>query len=354
MRIVKATHARAPVRIDLAGGTLDIWPLGLALRQPAVTVNAALDLPVEVRIRPTTDESITLCSEDLGHEVRYVDLAALQAALGNGSCPLALLGEAVAASDPDGGFTLTTSSPLPAGSGLGGSSALLIALMGALGAARGVHAEPTAIQALAQDVETRLLRTPTGYQDYYPPLLGGCLALCREVGGLAIDRIDMVLGPLQSRLRLAYTGEPHESGITNWGVVRAFLDGEESTIRALESIAEHAARVRDALTAGDLDGALAGMLADGEARRRMAPGVSTPTIEALDEAVRDAGALGSKICGAGGGGCVLILLPDPGDAPGVDAAVDAALTVGPWEPLPVRLAPEGLAIEGLPAAPLGE
>jgi D-glycero-alpha-D-manno-heptose-7-phosphate kinase len=82
----------------------------------------------------------------------------------------------------------------------------------------------------------------------------------------------------------------------------------------------------------------------------MAPGVTTPGIEALDEAMRATGALGTKICGAGGGGCVLILLPDPKNHPRVGEAIDAALAAGPWEPLPLRLSAVGLVLEQAPEA----
>ena len=205
--------------------------------------------------------------------------------------------------------------------------------------------EPRALQPIAQDVETALLATPTGYQDYFPPLLGGCLALERRVGGLGIERLPVDLEALGARLRLAYTGEPHESGITNWGVVRAYIDGERTTVDALHAIAEQATTARDALSRGDLDAAFDAILADGAARRVMAPGVSTPTIEALDAAVREAGALGTKICGAGGGGCVLILLPDAAAGP----AVDAALAAGPCEPMALELVAEGLRVESAPA-----
>lgn len=343
MMIVEAVLARAPVRIDLAGGTLDIWPINLALGRPAVTVNAALDLPVEARVRPTADGSIRLASRDLGQEVTYADRSALELALAEGRCPLALLGLAARAADLEEGFALETHSPLPAGSGLGGSSALLGAVLGALHAAAGRDIAPHEIQPLAQDVETALLGTPTGYQDYFPPLLGGCLALERRIGDLVVDRLPVDRGALAARLRLAYTGEPHVSGITNWGVVRAYLEGEATTVNALQAIAGHAARVRAALAEDDLDAAFEAILADGNARRAMAPGVSTEGIEALDEAVRRAGALGSKICGAGGGGCVLILLPTAEAGP----AVDEALAAGPWQPLPVALVEDGLVVEPL-------
>ena len=337
--------ARVPVRIDLAGGTLDIWPIPLVLGG-AHTVNAALGLTMEARITPRDDGAIHLESRDLGVSETYDDYAELGYALdGLDSCKLPLLGRAVLQPPYPEGFSLVTHAPLPAGSGLGGSSALLCAIVGALEAAQGRTPEPRALHPRVQEIETHVLGTPTGYQDYFPPLLGGCLDLYRSVGGFDVERLPVDLDALGRRLRLVYTGEPHHSGITNWGVLRAFFDGEKDTVEALWEIKRAAYVLREALAAGDLDAALREILRDGAVRRQMAPGVSTPTIEALDEAMRAAGALGTKICGAGGGGCVLVLLPD--EATG--AAVDAALAAGPWEPMPLKLVSEGLTI-GTPEA----
>ncbi|MDA1194723.1 MAG: hypothetical protein O2894_06020 [Planctomycetota bacterium] len=340
---MRPVRARAPVRIDLAGGTLDIWPLGLCFPPGAVTVNAALDLPVEAEVRPAADETITLRSTDLACEAVYASRAELRRALDEGACELPLLGHAVLALAGRGGLCLTTNADLPAGSGLGGSSALLAATLGALDCAYGGALDARALQALAQDVETSLLRTPTGYQDYFPPLLGGCLALERRVGGLDVHPVPVDLAALAERLRLVWTGEPHHSGLTNWGAVRAYLAGEPATVEALGRIACAARGVWEALAAADLDGALQAMLADGAARHAMAPGIATPTIDALDRAVRAAGALGTKICGAGGGGCVLVLLP----AGSSHSAIDRALEAGPGVVLPLRLTAEGLRLERL-------
>ncbi len=339
---MQSVRVRAPVRIDLAGGTLDIWPLHLILPEPAVTVNAALDLPATAELEAHADSSagIGLVSRDLGTSERHADLDALAASLRAGSCGLPLLAEAVLAVRPRGAFTLTTDAGSPAGAGLGGSSALLCAILAALRAAVDERLPPMELQALAQDVETRVLEKPTGYQDYLPPLFGGCLAIEGAPGGLRVEPLDVGLGALEARLRLVYTGAPHASGITNWGVVRAFLDGEAETVAALEQLAALSRTMRDRLRAGDLDGALALVIQDGVIRRRMAPGVTTPAIEALDEAARRAGALGTKVLGAGGGGCVLVVLVDGDDGNWVETLLADA-----GEPIPLRLAPEGLREE---------
>ncbi len=339
---MKAVRATVPVRIDLAGGTLDIWPLHLALPRPGVTVNAALDVPARADVVLRDDRAIELVSDDLDARRRYDDLDALRAGLADAG-PLALLALAVSAAAPDGGLTLRTRATSPAGAGLGGSSALLGAVLGALFEAKGAPRDREALRALGQDIETALLKTPTGYQDYYPPLYGGCLALEGGLGGIEVEPLPVDLATLERRLRLVYTGEPHHSGMTNWGTVRAYLEGEAETVEALHEIAENARVVRSHLRAARLDEALAGVLTDGGIRRRMAPGVTTPTIESLDAAVRERGALGTKILGAGGGGCVLVLLPDDERATAVDAYLAGALP-GDCLAMPLLLSESGLTI----------
>jgi len=339
---MKPTRARTPSRIDLAGGTLDIWPLHHAMPEPGITVNVAVDVPAQATVKPHTDgrPGIRLVSVDQQKEVAYADLAALRAAE---DCPLRLLSEAVRAVAPEVGFTLTTHATGPAGAGLGGSSALLSAVLGALFESCGRGLEPRAIQPIGQDVETRLLGKPTGYQDYFPPLLGGCLAIEGAVGGLQVEHLPVDLDALAARLRLVYTGAPHFSGVTNWGVYRAYFDGERETVEALHELAGISRTMRTCLREGDLDAALDLVIADGTVRRRMAPGVTTPGIESLDEAVRAAGARGMSVCGAGGGGCVLVVLEADADP----APVDAALAAGPGEVMALRLVSEGLVIEAL-------
>ena len=116
--------ARCPTRIDLAGGTLDIWPIHLLLEEPAVTVNVALDLPVdvEVELRPSTPR-IVLASADQGLRAEYADRAALRAELAGGNPRLPLLGMALEASEIEGGARVEVRATSPKGAGLGGSGA---------------------------------------------------------------------------------------------------------------------------------------------------------------------------------------------------------------------------------------
>jgi D-glycero-alpha-D-manno-heptose-7-phosphate kinase len=288
--------ATAPVRLDLSGGTLDVWPLPYCLGVPAVTVNVALGLHARARVFPTPDggRELRLRSEDQGEGSEHPDLAHLAAAASARAHPLALLARAVLAVPPPAGLTLVTQAAFPQGSGLGGSSALLCATLAALLAHRGDARDGEALCRLAQAVETQVLRAPTGYQDYYPAVLGGCLALEATLEGVHVARLPVDLERLALRLRLVYTGAPHVSGLTNWGVLKAFVDGEARTRTALEAIAQNSLAVRAALEGGDLEAALAGVIEDGRLRREMAPGVSTPLLEEVERRARAAGALARR------------------------------------------------------------
>ncbi len=333
----KEATAVAPVRIDLAGGTLDVWPLPLLLPPPVVTVNVALDLPCRAVARAREDGRIRLVSADGAREAVHPSRDALAEDLARGQAPLPLLGLAALNDGPASGLDLTTSARSPAGGGLGGSSALLVAILGALRTLDGAALDPPALARRAQEIETALLRGPTGYQDYLPALYGGCLAITGGIGGPRVASLPVDLAALGRRLRLVFTGAPHASGLTNWGVLRAYLDGEARTTEAVHEIAQVARDVAAALRAGDLDLALRLVVEEGRVRRRLAPGVATDATDAVEVAARAAGAIGTKILGAGGGGSVLVVVPEP-----TPEGLDEALQAGPGACYPVRLVSEGL------------
>jgi D-glycero-alpha-D-manno-heptose-7-phosphate kinase len=279
-------------------------------------------------------------SADRGERVEHAGVEALRARRADPSSPLRLLARAVEEVVPEGGLRLSTEATSPAGAGLGGSSALLACVVATLARAAGRPLGLEPVRRLAQDLETWVIDGPTGYQDYYPALHGGCLALEGKPGGVEVERLDVDLEHLADRLRLVYTGEPRRSGVTNWGAMKAWFDGEPRTREALVEIARRALDVRAALRAGDLDAALAACVEEGRARRRLAPGIATPATDAVDDAARRAGALGTKILGAGGGGCVLVLLREGGAGAGLDDALRAGGAVA----LPCRPTATGLVL----------
>ncbi len=336
---------RVPVRIDLAGGTLDIWPIHLTLPRPGVTVNVALDVPATVTVEKTVGAAIrvevTGAAGGAPVVSSYPTLDDVRASFTTGDDPNKLFTRAVEALVPEGGVRLSACATAPRGSGLGGSSALLACAVATLSQAVGRPLDREAVRRISQDLETWVIRGPTGYQDYYPPLFGGCLALEGRAGGVVVEKLPVDLPSLSKRLRLVYTGAPHDSGITNWGAMRAYFDGERQTVECLGRIAELSRLVRDELRVGRVDAALEHVVEEGRVRLRMAPGIATEGIRALDRAVRAAGALGTKVLGAGGGGCVLVVLRDEREP----AGLAESLRTGGATPIAVRLPAEGLVIE---------
>jgi D-glycero-alpha-D-manno-heptose-7-phosphate kinase len=122
-------------------------------------------------------------------------------------------------------------------------------------------------------------------------------------------------------------------------VVRRFLEGDPGTRRALEKSGRTAVSVRNALVAGDLERVATLVGEDWDARREMAPAVSSPELEAIIASARKAGALSAKVCGAGGGGCMVIAVPD-----GKRASVEEAVRAAGGSILPYRLVEQGLSL----------
>jgi D-glycero-alpha-D-manno-heptose-7-phosphate kinase len=308
-------EASAPCRVDLAGGTLDIWPLGL-LHRDARTVNVAIDVEVRVRLRRSAAGwSVTQGGSRLDARERHELLASPEGALAG----------LVAEHFDLPPFELELASASPRAAGLGASSALAVALIAAAerwcGAPRSADA---AIVHLARDLEARLMGLPTGIQDHYPALLGGALEIRHRPGGETVRRVPIPLDRLERSMIVVYAGGSHVSAANNFEVVASRLRGDRATTERLESIARAAGAMAAALDEGDLAAAGVALTAEWMARRELAPVVSTPAIEGILATASAAGAWGGKVCGAGGGGCVVILAP----AERRDAVRDAIAPLG--------------------------
>lgn len=331
---MKAVTVTAPARVDLAGGSLDLWPQGL-LVEGALTVNVAVGLRARASLKRDGGEGVGLLSRDLGDGYRWKR--------GQARGRLALLERYVEALGLDGGWSLETGSDVPPGSGLGGSSALSVAVAAALEAASGRRFDPAALVALCRDVEAAHLGIPTGVQDFWPALHGGALAIHYAPGRERVERLTVDLAALGRRLVVAYSGQSRLSARTNWALMKRFLDGDPETVRRLEEVAAVARAMRQALLQGDLDGAGRLLGDEWQARRGLADGVETEEVRRLLEAGRKAGALGGKACGAGGGGCLAFLVPE-----GARWVVESALSEAGARILPAAPSEDGLSVEVVP------
>ena len=324
--------ASAPTRIDLAGGTIDIWPLYL-FHDGATTLNAAISLRAHADIEARSDGRIELRSID-GH--RTVDAANTSALDGAGDLSLlALLAKHYRIENA----TVTTKGESPAGAGIAGSSALCIALCGAMARWADASIEAEDILQVAMNVECQTIKVPTGVQDYRPALYGGIAAVDLRADGIRRVALDVDPHELERRVVLAYTGAPRNSGTNNWEITKRHIDGDRHVFDCFERIRDTAIAMRTALERGDWDAVGRQIAIEWENRKRLAPGVTTPTIETLIERAQAAGATAAKVCGAGGGGCLFCFGP-----PEAHGAIAQALASGGARLLDYRIETEGLRV----------
>ncbi|HVB98461.1 MAG TPA: hypothetical protein VNJ12_03905 [Candidatus Dormibacteraeota bacterium] len=328
MRIV----ARAPTRIDLAGGTLDIWPLYL-FHPGAVTVNCAITLYASCTVETLSNPSIELISRDTRRRERF---PSWQAFANCRRYALPLVAGLVRHFQPRCGLRVETSSQAPAGAGIGGSSALAVAVCAALDRLTHAGAGRLGWIHISRDIEAIVIGAPTGTQDHYPAAFGGIAALHLEVGGVKREALRTDPDALGERLVLCYTGQPRRSAINNWQVFVTHMNGERRVQRNLAAISSIAQAMRGAVAAEDWPEAARLMREEWAFRRRSLPTISTPLIDRVLKLTRRRGALAGKVCGAGGGGCIALMI-EPGARQAVEAAIRSAGAV----PLACRIARSG-------------
>jgi D-glycero-alpha-D-manno-heptose-7-phosphate kinase len=332
-------EARAPTRIDLAGGTLDIWPLYL-FHPGALTVNCAITryatCVIETQSRKSRRQQVRLVSRDTKREEGFPSLEVFSRAK---SYRLPLLAHLVRFFRPQMGLTLTTNSQAPAGAGIGGSSAMAVAICAALDRLTGAQLRLEDWIHISRDAEAIVIRVPTGTQDHYPPAFGGVSAIHLEPGGERREEVGCDLDELERRLVLCYTGKPRQHGINNWEVFQRHIEGDKRIIRNLGQIAEIAKQLFAALSRNDWNQTGKLIREEWEFRRRNLPTISTPKIDRIISAALRQGALAGKVCGAGGGGCVALLIE-----PAARNRVEAAIIATGGEILPQEIDREGVRI----------
>ncbi len=327
--------AQAPCRADLAGATIDLWPLYL-FHPGSVTVNFALSILTTCRITPLSRKSIQLKSLDTHREESFADLDALCAAR-KYAHPLAA--RLVQFFQPTGGFALETTSESPAGAGIAGSSALMIATTGALARYTGRRMGREEMRVLAQNVEAQIINVPTGCQDYYPALYGGVSAIHLDTDVVRREALPIAAEEIEARFLLVYTGAPRASGINNWEVFKAHIDGDRKVVRNFERMAEISRAMHAALLEADWDETAHLLQEEWKFRKRNYARISTPVIDRLLEVAARNGGRAAKVCGAGGGGCVIFLVREEANQRVADALRRAGARL-----LPFRVARDGLVV----------
>ncbi len=298
---LRTVQAFAPTRIDLAGGTIDIWPLYLFHDKP-LTVNVAIDLFARVKVEKTNSSRIKIISKDqkifFETDPGFSNLE---------KSPLEFLARITKFYQPKQGLTITSECQSPAGAGLGGSSALGMAMSSALNSFFNRRFTRRMQLHVIKNIETRILGVPTGEQDYYSAIYGGLNAISYGFDGTKVKRLRSDLKRLQSRLILCYTGKQRQSGLSNWDMVKRYIDGQSRVRKAMEGICMAADSMIQALQKNDFDAAGEILNEEWQNRKMLSQKVSNKRIESLIQRASKVGAIGGKVCGAGGGGCLVFI-----------------------------------------------
>ena len=263
----------------------------------------AISFHAECEVTRTNEPGIELRLEDTQYQRRYDSIAELLQ-----DPHAALIARAVEHFRLTG-IKIAIRTDVPRGSGLGGSSALAIALVRALSDVAEEPVEGDHLITLVRDLETRLLKLPAGVQDYYPPVYGGLASLRLEPGAVTRHPLRLSLPELSQHFVLHYSEVAHFSGTNNWEIYKRHIDGDQKVFDCLRRISEVSEEMERAIQAGDLAAAGSALRQEWEERKRLVDGVSTPEIDIAVEKANAAGAWGGKVCGAGGGGCIVFLAP---------------------------------------------
>ncbi len=296
-------EVKSPTRVDLAGGTLDLWPLNQFV-EGATTLNVAINVWTKATLESTGSQEVVWNSLDLKLEKKYRNL---NEALSDQDPLVVLFQSVIKFFKPVDGFKLTTKSESPVGGGLGGSSSLTISMMKAFSQFcdyqfKSVHE----MVHVAHNLEAFVLNTPTGTQDYYPAVTGGLNIL--KYNFLNIDQKlhNVQNSPLNDHFMLVYTGKSHHSGMNNFEVMKSAVQKDKKTMTALYDLKIIAEKMEKSILNQRWSDLPELFNQEFDARVRLAPAFTSPEIEQLNKITLEAGADAVKICGAGGGGCILV------------------------------------------------
>lgn len=317
-------RARAPTRIDFAGGTTDLP--SFRNRDGGAVVSAAIDRYAYCTLTASTDSAFRIVSQDLDSFVEARDIRDLEYD-GN----LDLLKAAIRRLELSEGVTVAVRCDAPPGSGIGSSASVGVALVGLINRLKlmryGGKRECMSrfeIAELACKLESEL-GIVGGKQDQYAAAVGGF----NYMQFFGRDRVIVEPLELQANVRLdlhkhlllCYSGQSRLSGETNQDMISAYEAGDETVTAGLNDVKRIAGDVRRALIGGDMEWFVDLLEQEWQSRQKLAAGVVTAKLRKLREVGLDAGALAAKICGAGGGGCLVFYC-----RPDAEARVGRALT----------------------------
>jgi D-glycero-alpha-D-manno-heptose-7-phosphate kinase len=299
------------VRVDLVGGTLDIDPIHLVLPD-VVTINVATELKAKVIIDSVTNNQVKILSKDYNIVCQY-DLSELSFEnFDNGKFEeMSFVLQVINYFKPEIGLQVSLESGAPAGSGLGGSSAMGVTLYKALCEFYEIPFDKLKAIGVVRAIESRILNQGVpGYQDYYPALFGGVLALTPRYDEIKVEQLysEEMAKFIAENLTLVFSGKSRKSGINNWEVYKSFFNGEKQVRQGMSDIAKISFEAYKALKNNDFNKLRTAIALEGQQREKLFPNIVSNEVKEFYMQLRcQIKDLGLKMCGAGGGGCFILI-----------------------------------------------
>ena len=307
-----AVRARVPLRLGLAGGGTDLSPY--CDEFGGAVLNTTVDRYAYAFIEPSEDGLLHFTAPDLDVEESFApDLDALAEAklILHAGVTRRMITQYAGGRVP--AVRITSFVDAPAGSGLGSSSALVVALVEAFRAMLSLPLGPYDVAHTAYEIERLELKLAGGKQDQYAGAFGGMNFL----EFLANDRVivnplrvgSAVLNELQTSLIVCFTGVSRRSEAIIEDQQRRMQKPGDSALESLHQLKEDAIEMKEALLRGQIPRMAEILKRSWIAKQKTAAGISTGRIEQLFDIAMAQGAMGGKVSGAGGGGFMMFIVP---------------------------------------------
>ena len=304
-------RSKAPFRVSFGGGGTDMAPF--CIEHGGCVISTTIDRHVYITLKPRVDKNIHVFSINLNKDFEFK--------IGDRdySTEFELFKGIINVLEVEDGFDIIVYSELPAGSGMGGSSSLSVALIGALNRYYNLELSKHAIAQKAYDIERIELEQKGGYQDQFAAVYGGLnfMEFKKDINIIPINASEDMINELQFRLILCYVGGSHFSSDIQDEVLQGYEIEKKSFIDSMQDLKDVAHSMRNIVESNDLNrlDEFGKLLHKGWlAKKSLSDKISNKNIENFYLTSRKLGVLGGKLLGAGGGGH-LLLFSEPNQKP---------------------------------------
>lgn len=305
----KVSVVKSHLRVDIAGGTLDLWPLYHFVGQ-ALTLNAGLSLTAmaEVNIAKASLVKVEISNLNYNRVFKTIDELLLCK-----DSELDILSPVLKVYNLKKvkNLEITLQSQSPVGGGLGGSSTLLIALLKSFDQEFKIDRSEEQYVTLASGLESAILRTPAGTQDYYQAITPGLSKINYDFTGRSREFFKSPwLEKNKKDFVLIYSGQPHHSGLNNWRIFQNAVNKDANTLRILQGLKDVADGIFAELQTTEASRFSELLQMELDLRTQLATGYVNEALNICIKTLKENNISHFKICGAGGGGCLWAFIPE--------------------------------------------